>query len=365
MTTTTTAPAAPPSGQRAEHIYPTLTPAQLARISAHGRRRQVERGEVLVEAGEQTARLFVVASGRIDIFRRSERGEELVVSFGPGMFTGEVTMLSGRRGLAQIRAGAVGEVIEVGRDDLLALIQTDGELSEILMRAFILRRVELIARGVSDVVLLGSSHCQGTLRVREFLPRNGHPHTMLDLDRDAGVQELLDCFHVTAADIPVVITCGKVVLKNPTNQQIAVALGFNDAIDQTHVRDLVIVGAGPSGLAAAVYGASEGLDVLVVESSAPGGQAGSSSRIENYLGFPMGISGQELAGRAYTQAEKFGAQLMIAKGAKQLACERKPYAIEIEDGVRLPARAIIIATGAEYRRLSLENLSQFEGAGVY
>ena len=162
-----------------------------------------------------------------------------------------------------------------------------------------------------------------------------------------------------------VITCGEVVLKNPTNQQIAVALGFNDAIDQTHVRDLVIVGAGPSGLAAAVYGASEGLDVLVVESSAPGGQAGSSSRIENYLGFPMGISGEELAGRAYTQAEKFGAQVMIAKAATRLACDRKPYAIEIGDGQRLPARSVIIATGAEYRRLPIENLPQFEGAGVY
>src|SRR5436853_2323444 len=361
----TTAPAAPPSGQRAEHIYPTLTPAQLARISAHGRRRQVERGEVLVEAGEQTARFFVVAAGRIDIFRRSERGEELVVSFGPGMFTGEVTMLSGRRGLAQIRAGAGGEVIEVGRDDLLALIQTDGELSEILMRALILRRVELIARGVSDVVLLGSSHCQGTLRVREFLTRNGHPHTMLDLDRDAGVQELLDRFHVTAADIPVVITCGEVVLRNPTNRQVADALGFNDAIDQTHVRDLVIVGAGPSGLAAAVYGASEGLDVLVVEPSAPGAQAGLTSRIETYPGFPMGISGEELAGRAYTQAEKFGAQVMIANAATKLACERKPYALEIGDGQRLPARVVIIATGAEYRRLPIDNLPRFEGAGVY
>ena len=358
-------PAAPPSGQRAEHIYPTLTPAQLARIAAHGRRRQVERGEVLVEAGEQTARFFVVTAGRIDVVRPSAAAEEVMATFGPGMFTGEVTMLSGRRGLAHIRAGAVGEVIEVGRDDLLALIQTDGELSEILMRAFILRRVELIARGVSDVVLLGSSHCQGTLRVREFLTRNGHPHTMLDLDRDAGVQELLDRFHVTAADVPVVITCGEVVLRNPSNQQIADALGFNDAIDQTHVRDLVIVGAGPSGLAAAVYGASEGLDVLVVESTAPGGQAGSSSRIENYLGFPMGISGQELAGRAYTQAEKFGAQVMIAKGATRLACDRKPYTLELGDAQRLPARAVIIATGAEYRRLPLDALPRFEGAGVY
>src|SRR5438105_13369372 len=352
----TTAPAAPPSGQRAEHIYPTLTPAQLARIAALGRRRRVERGEVLVEAGEQTARLFVVAAGRIDIFRRSERGEELVVSFGPGMFTGEVTMLSGRRGLAQIRAGEVGEVIEVGRDDLLALIQTDGELSEILMRAFILRRVELIASGVSDVVLLGSSHCQGTLRIREFLTRNGHPYTMLDLDRDAGVEELLARFHVNAADVPVVICRGDVVLRNPTNQQIADCLGFNDAIDQTQVRDLVIVGAGPAGLAAAVYGASEGLDVLVVETSAPGGQAGASSRIENYLGFPMGIPGQELADRAYTQAEKFGAQVIIGKGAMRLACARKPYALAIGDGQRLPARAVVIATGAEYRRLPIDGV---------
>jgi thioredoxin reductase (NADPH) len=223
----------------------------------------------------------------------------------------------------------------------------------------------LIARRVSDVVVLGSPHCKGTLRVREFLTRNGHPHTMLDLDRDAGVQELLDRFHVTAADIPVVITCSEVVLRNPTNQQIADALGFNDAIDQTQVRDLVIVGAGPAGLAAAVYGASEGLEVLVVESTAPGGQAGSSSRIENYLGFPTGIGGLELAARATSQAQKFGAQLMIGTGASRLACGRTPYGLEIGAGHQLPARAVIIASGAEYRRLQIANLSQFEGAGVY
>lgn len=354
----------PPAGPRPEHLYPTLTPAQLARVTAHGRRRPVEPGEVLVQAGESAVRLFVVITGRIDVVRPSV-SDEVVVSFGPGMFTGEVTLLSGRRGLAQIRVGAAGEVIAVSRDDLLALIQTDGELSEILMRAFILRRVELIARGVSDVVILGSTHCQGTLRIREFLTRNGHPHTMLDLDRDAGVQEMLDHFHVSAADVPVVITCGEVVLRNPTNQQIAAALGFNDAIDQTHVRDLVIVGAGPSGLAAAVYGASEGLDVLVVETTAPGGQAGASSRIENYLGFPTGIAGMDLAARATNQAQKFGAQLMIGNGAKRLECGRTPYALEIGDGQRLPARTVIIATGAEYRRLPIDGLPRFEGAGVY
>jgi thioredoxin reductase (NADPH) len=354
----------PPPASRPDRLYPTLTPAQLARIAPHGRPRQVAQGEVLVHAGESAARIFVVLAGRIDVIRPSA-SEEVVVSFSPGMFTGEATMLSGRRGLAQVRAGADSEVIEVARDDLLALIQTDSELSAILMRAFILRRVELISRRVSDVVVLGSPHCQGTLRVREFLTRNGHPHTMLDLDGDAGVQELLDRFHVTAADIPVVITCSEVVLRNPTNQQIADALGFNDAIDQTQVRDLVIVGAGPAGLAAAVYGASEGLDVLVVESTAPGGQAGSSSRIENYLGFPTGIGGLELASRATSQAQKFGAQLMIGTAASRLACGRTPYALEIGDGHRLPARAVIIASGAEYRRLQIDKLSQFEGSGVY
>jgi len=361
---TVAAPPAPPSRPRADRLYPTLTPAQLERVAAHGRRRQVAQGEVLQSAGEPAARCFVVVAGRIDGVRPSA-AEEIVVSLGPGMFTGEATMLSGRPGLAQIRAEADGEVIEIARDDLLALIQTDGELSAIFMRAFILRRVELIARGVSDVVVLGSTHCQGTLRVREFLTRNGHPHTMLDLDRDPGVQELLDRFHITAADIPVILTCGEVVLRNPTNQQIADALGFNDAIDQTHVRDLVIVGAGPSGLAAAVYGASEGLDVLVVESTAPGGQAGSSSRIENYLGFPTGIAGMDLAARATNQAQKFGAQLMVGTGARRLTCDRNPRALEIGDGQLLSARAVIIATGAEYRRLAIDGLSRFEGAGVY
>jgi thioredoxin reductase (NADPH) len=350
---------------RDEEMFPTLTAAQISRIAIHGHLRHVEQGEVLVEAGEQTARLFVVTAGQIETAATSGTTEEIGAVFRPGMFTGEVTMLSGRRGLARIKATESSEVIEVDREQLLSLVQTDSELGDILMRAFILRRVQLIARGFGDVVLVGSVHCAGTLRVKEFLTRNGHPYSYIDLDRDDGVQDLLDHFHVSAADVPILICRGKVVLRDPTNEEIADCLGFNEAIDQTHVRDVVIVGAGPSGLAAAVYGASEGLNVLVLESNAPGGQAGSSSKIENYLGFPLGISGQELAARAYTQAQKFGAQLIVAKDAKQLACERKPYAIELDDGARVPARTIIIATGAEYRKLSLENLPQFEGAGVY
>lgn len=350
---------------RADQIFPTLTPAQISRIAAHGRRRQVQVDEVLVEAGEQSTRFFVVTIGQLRLVRHSGAGDELVAIFGPGQFTGELNILSGRRGFVQISATLAGEVIEVDRGDLLGLVQTDSELSDILMRAFILRRVELIAHGFGDVVLAGSNYCAATLRVKEFLTRNGHPYSFIDLDEDEGAQALLDRFHIKAGEVPVLICRGEVVLKNPTNQQIADCLGFNEAIDRTHVRDLVIVGAGPSGLAAAVYGASEGLDVLVVESNSPGGQAASSSKIENYLGFPTGISGQELAARAYTQAQKFGAQVMIARGARKLSCERKPYAIETDDGPRVPARTVIIATGAAYRRLPLENLSQFEGVGVY
>jgi thioredoxin reductase (NADPH) len=350
--------------ERIDQVFPTLTPAQITRVTAHGHARQIKQGEVLLEVGDQQ-RFFVVTTGKIDIVSVSGSTEALIVTLQPGQFTGEANMLSGRRGFARIRAGMDGEVIEVEREQLLSLVQTDSELSEILMLAFILRRVELIAHQVGDAVLIGSNHSADTLRIKEFLTRNGYPHAYVDLERDPDVQQLLDRFRVGLADIPVVICRGQVVLRNPSNREIADCLGFNEAIDQTHVRDLVIIGAGPSGLAAAVYGASEGLDVLVLESNAPGGQAGSSSKIENYLGFPTGISGQELAGRAYVQAQKFGAQIMIAKCANRLTCDRKPYVIEMDDDQPVPARAVIIATGAVYRRLSIDNASQFEGAGIY
>jgi thioredoxin reductase (NADPH) len=352
---------------RAEQMFPALTDAQLARVAQHGRRRQVAAGEILFDAGQTGFPFFVVTTGRVEMARpTTEGGESVVVVHGPGEFTGEVNMLSGRRSLVRARATTdAGEVVELDHDQLLSLIQTDPEISEIIMRAFILRRVELVASGIGDVILLGSSHCGGTVRIMEFLSRNGHPYTYLDLDKDDGVQTLLDRFNVSLADVPVLICHAKDVLKNPTNSRIAECLGFNDAIDQTKLRDVVIVGAGPSGLAAAVYAASEGLDVLVIETNAPGGQAGSSSKIENYLGFPTGISGMELASRAYTQAQKFGAQIMIAKGARHLGCSTKPYAIHMEDDQRVRARTVIIATGAEYRRLEIQNLSRFEGAGVY
>jgi thioredoxin reductase (NADPH) len=353
------------SSAGADAVFPVLSEDQITRIAAHGHLRSFGKGEVLVQAGDHTTQFFVLVEGEIELIRPNETTEDLVAIYRPGMFTGEVNMLSGRRGFIQIRAAEASTVIAVERESLLGIIKSDSVLSDILMRAFILRRVELIAHAFGDVVLIGSVHSPGTLRVREFLTRNGHPYSSIDLDRDPGVQELLDRFHVKPEDVPVLICRGKTVLRNPTNRQIAECLGFNEAIDHKKVRDVVIVGAGPSGLAAAVYAASEGLDVLVLESNAPGGQAGSSSKIENYLGFPTGISGQELAARAFNQAEKFGAQIIIAKGARRLSCERKPYTIEIEGGDSVPARAVIIATGAEYRRPAIENLSQFEGSGVY
>ena len=349
----------------AERMFPTLQPEQMERAAAHGHVRRGQDGEVLVEAGATNARFFIIKTGHVEIVRPPGTDEHVVALLGPGQFTGEASMLSGRRGLVRLRMREAGELIELEREQLLALVQTDSELSEIFMRAFILRRVELIAHGFGDAVLLGSTHCRDTLRIKEFLTRNGHPYSYIDLDSDAGVQTLLDRFDVSVDDVPVLVCRGNVVLRNPPNKRIAECLGFNEAIDQTRMRDVVVIGAGPAGLAAGVYGASEGLDVLVLESNAPGGQAGESSKIENYLGFPTGISGQDLAGRAYSQAQKFGAQVMIAKTARQLACRRKPYTVAIDDGPPVPARAIIIATGAQYRRLTLDNLSQFEGAGIY
>jgi len=326
--------------------------------------RAIQADEVLYEPGDSPVPFFVVASGELQIVRLWARTETLISALGPRKFTGEVNSLSGRPAILRLRVSQSGEVIELDRQQMLALLQTDAELGEILMRAFILRRVELVATGMGDVVLVGSTHSAGTLRLKEFLMRNGHPYSYIDLERDPDVQNLLETFHIEAGEIPVVICRGQLVLRNPTNQEVANCLGFNQTIDQTQMRDLVIVGAGPSGLAAAVYGASEGLDALVLETSSPGGQAGLSSRIENYLGFPTGITGQELAARAFTQAEKFGAQLLMASG-KRLRCDRKPYIVEADNGARIPARAIVIATGAEYRRPRLENLSRFEGAGIY
>ena len=345
--------------------FPILTEAQIARIRAVGKLRQVKKDDILFDIGDTKVPFFVLLSGRMEIVQADMRGEHPVAKHVPGEFTGEMTMISGRRCLVRGRVTESGEFLEVSGDALRSLVAKDAELSEIFMRAFILRRLELVSEGQGNIVLLGSQHSANTLRLREFLTRNEHPFAYVDLDSDKTSQELLDRFEVKLEEIPVIVCRARSVLRNPTIQQLADCLGLNSAIDESEIRDLIIVGAGPAGLAAAVYGASEGLNVLIIEAGSPGGQAGSSSKIENYLGFPTGLSGQELAARAIAQTEKFGAKMMVAHGVLRLDCDRRPYKVFLDNGNKLAARTIVIATGAQYNKPRIANLAQFEGQGIY
>lgn len=351
-------------GRKAQ-MFPQLTDRQIARLEAHGTHRTMAKGEILAEPGDRNRPMLVVLTGSIEVVQPGLSGEVLVVVHASGSFTGEMSMLQGVGSLVRSRVREAGEVLVITEDRLRTIIQTDAELSELFMRAFILRRVGLLASQSGDVILLGSSHSAGTLRLQQFLTRNSFPYVYLDVNTDSGVQTLLERFHVDADDVPVVLCRGTVVLKNPSNEEVAACLGMNQQIDDDRIRDLIVVGAGPAGLAAAVYAASEGLDVLVLETGTPGGQAGSSSKIENYLGFPTGISGLALAARARVQAQKFGAEIRTAYSAMKLNCGARPYAIELCHGSAVRARSIVIATGAEYRQLGIEHASRFLGLGIY
>jgi thioredoxin reductase (NADPH) len=351
---------------RQAEAFPVLTPAQIDRIRPYGTLRTVRAGEVLFEAGERGIPCFVILSGKLEIVLMKLSGEHVFATHGPGNFSGDVVMISGADSMARGRvAEPGGEFIEVTADALHLLIARDAELSDIFMRAFIQRRLALIAGGIGNVLILGSRHSANTLRLREFLTRNGHPHAYVDLDSDTAAQELLDRFNVNIDEIPVVICSGKAVMRNPTTQQLAECLGFAGTVDETRIRDVVIVGGGPAGLAAAVYAASEGLDAAVIEGEFPGGQAGSSSKIENYLGFPTGVSGLELTRRAVAQAEKFGAQMLVGQRVVQLNCDQMPYRLTLENGSVVQARSIVIAAGAQYNKPNIANLKQFEGNGIY
>jgi thioredoxin reductase (NADPH) len=344
---------------------PILTEQQIERIRHFAEPRSIEVGQILYEPGFDTPPVYVVLSGEIKILAIGGGQESTVTSYKAGQFSGELLMIAGRKSIYRCQAIKPGTVLELQASDLRTLIAKDAELSDIFMNAFLARRLSLKTAGHGNVVVLGSRYSAGTLAVREFLTRDGHPFAYLDLDSDQTTQELLDRFEVSIADIPVVICNNAKVLRNPSLNQLADSLGFNSHIDDSQVRDLVVIGAGPAGLAAAVYAASEGLDVLVVEKSAPGGQAGSSSKIENYLGFPTGLSGQELADRAIAQSEKFGAQIMVAHSAVRLECNQRPYRVTLDDGLAIRTRAIVLATGAEYNKPSLPGLEQFTGKGIY
>jgi thioredoxin reductase (NADPH) len=360
------APPIPSALDASTQTFPILTQAQINRLLPHGKVRAVKAGEILFDLGDTNVPFFVVLSGSLEIVQPALKGERLIVTHDThGHFTGELTMISGRRTLVRGRVKAPGEFLEISAEELRSVIAKDAELSEILMRAFILRRLALINAGYGNLILMGSRHSAQTLRLREFLTRNGQPYTYVDLDTDETSQELLDRFHITVDEIPVVICAGRSVMRNPSVQELADCLGFNATVDESQVHDVVIVGAGPSGLAAAVYAASEGLDVMMIETAAPGGQAGSSSKIENYLGFPTGISGQELANRATTQALKFGAKMMIAHSVSSLNCDRRPYHVVLDDGTALATKSIVISSGAQYNKPHIANLAKFEGQGIY
>jgi thioredoxin reductase (NADPH) len=355
----------PESGNLDTSYAPILSPVQVERIRAFATSRQVIAGEILYEPGDDTPPAFVVMSGGIRILALAGGQEQIVTSYGVGQFSGELLMISGRKSIYRCQATENGTLLELKAKDLRTIIGKDAELSDVFMKAFLARRLSLKARGQGNVVILGSRYSASTLAAREFLARDGHPFIYFDLDDDHTAQELLDRFGVSSNEIPVVICNGSTVLRNPSPERIAECLGFNSNIDHSHVRDLVVVGAGPAGLAAAVYAASEGLDVLVIEKAAPGGQAGSSSKIENYLGFPTGVSGQELAASAIAQSEKFGAQIMVARTVEKVSCDQRPYSVHLDTGQNIPARAIVLAMGAQYNRPSLPNLDTFSGRGIY
>lgn len=349
--------------KRAEQMFPKLTKAQIARLEAHGTHLPTTAGQVLIEPGDHDYKMIVVLSGLVKVTVTGFE-EQVIRPLGPGDFAGEMSTLRGVPGFARVEVSEAGEVLVITDSDLRVVVQTDAELSELFMRAFILRRMGLISAPNSEATLIGSRYCGHTLLLREFLSRNAHPHFYLDADLDQEAAGLLERAGLTAADVPAVIGRGR-ALPHASLRELAEFLELNPEIDPNTIHDVLVVGAGPAGLAGAVYAASEGLDVRVIDSFAPGGQAGTSSRIENYLGFPTGISGQALAGRALVQSQKFGARFHVACDAVALHCDSWPYRVEMADGRFVRARTVLIATGAQYRKPELPNLDKYAGVGVY
>lgn len=342
---------------------PMLSSEQIDRIRSVAQFRSVHAGEVLYEPSQPDVPLFIVLEGSVSI-RRTSADDKNVAVRESGQFTGEMSVISGKRSLLMARVATDGSVLELNRDKVLSLMAKDTELGEIFMEAFVARRLLMIQAGEGNVVLFGTKGSAHTLALREFLTRNAHPFTYVDIDSDLLSAELMEKLAIRSREIPVVYCNNRHILQNPSIAELAQCLDLNINTDKS-VRDVLVIGAGPAGLAAAVYAASEGLRTLVIEKSAPGGQAGSSSRIENYLGFPTGLSGQELANRSIAQAQKFGAQIMVAQSVVHIDTSRRPYKVVLESGLKFNARSVVIATGAQYARLPIEDADSFTGRGIY
>ncbi|MDB4885374.1 MAG: cyclic nucleotide-regulated FAD-dependent pyridine nucleotide-disulfide oxidoreductase [Gemmatimonadetes bacterium] len=346
--------------------FPTLDARQIDALRPRGTVRRTEAGEVLWRAGDRRFPLFVVLAGAIEVVEHAANGEiRPIAHHSAGQFTGDVDMLTGRGALIEGQVSEAGEVLAVESSELRRVLSDAPELGETLLRAFLMRRTLLLDNGFEGIKIIGSRFTPATHALAEFCSRNAVPYTLLDLERDPQADDLLRAMGVPAAETPVVLCRDGRFHKNPTIGELAAVLGLVQPMDPGELYDLVVVGAGPAGLAAAVYAASEGLRTLTVDATAVGGQAGTSSRIENYLGFPTGISGQDLAMRAMVQAEKFGADFSVPCTAVGLRIQGGDRIVRLDDGVELRARAVIVASGIEYRRLSVPRVRELEGAGVY
>ena len=349
---------------RAAQMFPRLGDEEIARLTRFGESRRFGSGELVASPGKISPGLLLILSGKLEVVR-SDRGEgKHIVTHERGNFSGELANLSGRPSLTEARALSDVEALVIPPAKLRALLIAEADLGERIMRALILRRVGLIEIGAGPIVV-GDEHHPGTLRLTNFLRRNGHPYETLDPATDACARTLVERFHVEPEQLPIVLCPGGQLLRNPSDDQLARCVGLVGALDSERLYDVIVIGAGPAGLATSVYAGSEGLSVLAIDCRSFGGQAGASSRIENYLGFPTGISGMALMGRAFSQAQKFGVEMAIPDEAIRLKCGNEPCRVELATGEKVQARTIVIATGARYRRLEVDRLEEFEGSAIH
>jgi thioredoxin reductase (NADPH) len=355
---------------RRDQMFPSLKPEEIDRIRRFGDIAHAKAGAVLARAGEVSPGLMVILEGRARISRRDAHDEShMIVEHEPGQFIGELAQLSNRPSLVDVEALTDLEVLRIKPDRLRAVLIAEAELGERIMRALILRRVGLLETGAGGPVIIGRTNDGEVIRLSGFLGRNGHPYQHLDPDKIDCAKVLIQRFSIDEAELPIVLCPGGQILRHPSNAELARCIGMVGDLDPSRVYDVAVVGAGPAGLATAVYAASEGLSVLVLDTRAFGGQAGASARIENYLGFPTGVSGMALMARAYNQAQKFGANLAIPDEVATLDCEGDDglsgYHLKLVSGETTQAKTVVIASGARYRRLDVANLDQFEGSSVH